>query len=37
MMQVRDYWIFIDAYQRIWKITYTGQHDIPFSITLRER
>ena len=36
MFPVKDYWLFIDYYQRIWKIKYTGQHDIPFAITLWE-
>lgn len=30
-------WIFIDHYQQLWRIRYTGQHDIPFSINLLER
>lgn len=37
MIPVRDYWLFIDAYQRIWRITYSGYHDHPFVITLLER
>ena len=37
MIPVRDYWIFVDTYQRIWKVTYTGDFTSPFSITLWER
>ena len=37
MFPVRDYWIFIDSYQQIWKLKYTGQHTIPFSVSLLER
>jgi hypothetical protein len=37
MIPVRDYWIFVDTYQRIWEIRYTGQFDIPLSVSLKER
>jgi hypothetical protein len=37
MIPVRDYWLFIDSYQRVWRITYSGYHDNPFQISLVER
>lgn len=37
MIPVRDYWLFIDSYQRIWRVTYSGDHASPFTITLLER
>lgn len=37
MIPVGDHWIFVDMYQRTWRISYTGRYDYPFTITLLER
>ena len=37
MIPIRDYWIFIDPYGKIWKIKPTGRYDYPLEISLVER
>jgi len=37
MIPIRDYWIFIDPYGKIWRIKYTGRYDYPLEISLVER
>lgn len=37
MFQVREEYWFIDYYGQIWVIRYTGQHDIPFSISIHQK
>lgn len=34
MIPVRNYWIFIDTNQRVYKIVYTGYNDNPLQITV---
>jgi len=37
MIPIRDYWIFIDPYGKIWRIKCTGRYDYPLEISLIER
>lgn len=34
MIPIRDYWICVDTYQRLWKIKYNYNYDCPFEFNL---